>query len=144
MKREIKFRAWDKKNNCWYKPIFEAFKGRLYELLINFSGQLDAHTIEDNEVILKHESLFPDRYELMQFTGLKDKNGKEIYEGDVVNMVYDEPYNRPHIIIWHINKFCAIHLSQYLRGNDYNDPKLPNGFNAEVIGNIFENSELLK
>jgi len=170
MKREIKFRAWHKETCAmlniwsyqWNKGYFagtdrsnEYFNNEFEitpdgngcnrvtgkSVFMTFDGQvIGVVPIDDKttqSVNYSHE------YEIMQFTGLKDKNGKDIYEGDIVNMVYDEPYNRPHIIVWNINKFIAIHLTQYKRGNDFFDAKLPNAFKAEVIGNIYENPELL-
>jgi uncharacterized phage protein (TIGR01671 family) len=75
-------------------------------------------------------------YEIMQFTGLTDKNGKEIYEGDVVKL---EQWN-PKIweVIFNRGGFC------FRKDKDdrfYNDCKyLEDG---EVIGNIYENPELM-
>ena len=135
MKREIKFRAWDKEQK---EMIFEGV-----EYQLRLVGYLPGNEFKESNIIGFTE-LDNMRFDLMQFTGLHDKNGKEIYEGDIVNMVYDEPYNRPHIVIWHLNKFIAIHLSQYKKGNDFVDGKLPNSYNAKVIGNIYENPELLK
>ena len=133
MKREIKFRAWDKEQK---EMIFEGV-----EYQLRLVGYLPGNEFKESNIIGFTE-LDNMRFDLMQFTGLHDKNGKEIYEGDIVNMVYDEPYNRPHIVIWHLNKFIAIHLSQYKKGNDFVDGKLPNSYNAKVIGNIYENPEL--
>ena len=121
--REIKFRAWDNENKCWYKPIHEAYAGNLYELLITFNGDLIAHTMNG----LDHESLWPERYVLMQYTGLKDKNGKEIYEGDILQM-YEYP---PFVMEWVISHSGV--------GWTLFAPK----HEVKVIGNIYENPELL-
>jgi len=120
MNREIKFRAWHKSAK---EMLYPENGKQSYVFCWGEEGQ---------PVII------------MQFTGLKDRNGNEIYEGDIVNMRYDESYDRPHVIVWHLNRFIAIHLKQYQRGNDYHDGKLPNAYNAIICGNIYENESLLK
>ncbi len=79
---------------------------------------------------------------LMQSTGLSDKNGKLIYEGDIVKTNYipgegDDVVNFP--VTWGINSGQWLagehYLGYYLRKNDV--------FEVEVIGNIYENPELL-
>ena len=81
----------------------------------------------------------PDLYELMQYTGLKDKAGKEVYEGDIVNCTK----GCPHEIIWneeyagtYIGGLPAWNLSGLNVGYAWTGQE-------EIIGNKFENPELL-
>lgn len=108
--REIKFRVWDKTKQNWVKYTDA-------ELGSTIRG------VNDN------------RYELMQFTGLKDKNGKEIYEGDIVQVEGAIPAE----IYW---KYEAWQL----RNGDKTGGMLGNWEpeQIEVIGNIYENQDLLK
>ena len=92
---------------------------------------------------MEHESLWPDRFKLMQFTGLTDKNGKEIFEGDVVRCDKEEWYKTDLFVGKDITKkpehyevvkwdFSLLDM----RKNDY-----PTYW--EIVGNIHENPELL-
>lgn len=118
MMREIKFRAWNKK---------EKFLDTAWS--IDFEHGLVCHRTHNQSNLLDCE--------LMQYTGLNDNNGKKIYEEDVVRA-----YHR----LWEQHVTLKVH---YLNGcfmfGNYN----AHGFfkehqNIEVIGNIFENPELLE
>ncbi len=63
--REIKFRAWDTTGDKWITNIILYFENNILNNIIEFGIGIK------------------DKVKLMQFTGLKDKNGKEIYEGDI-------------------------------------------------------------
>jgi len=131
--REIKFRGWDKKKKVMGMIIDIDFKCKTFWFEWHVSDIRQGHYI-----------LLKDELELMQFTGLLDKNCKEIYEGDIVRMEDPElkeskltPY------IWEvIFEEPFFHLQRkfsYGRVTS-NMVRLP----LEVVGNIYENPELLK
>lgn len=126
--REIKFRAWDDKK----KEMIEMLPGDLGRpgfLMDFFANVFEAQTPGE------------DNMKLMQFTGFIDKDGREIYEGDVLT----DHYNRLLQVIWRTSRFQfeALKETNFLYADMY---QWFDGFleNPEVIGNIYENPELLK
>jgi uncharacterized phage protein (TIGR01671 family) len=141
MKREIKFRAWDNVEKKFFEPIYEAYKGRLLDLSITLAGQLIRRTILKP---VEYESCFPDRYVLMQFTGLQDRNGVEIYEGDILQNFFDEQlFNW--LVVFRDGCFGIqnIGVNGYL-GHFYSANSTYYFTERVVIGNIYDNPELLK
>jgi len=125
--REIKFRAWDKG-----KKIME----RVFSLFW-YDGTLhiDIYGLGNREETAE----FASRYEVMQYTGLKDKNGIEIYEGDIISWHKFYKKRQPFgicIVKYAGNYYC---LGGWYE-NDYPDTYKY----CEVIGNIYENPELLE
>lgn len=131
--REIKFRAWDKVRQRMILPgdyDFVTFNGK--------PGTAYPHSVDEQPMMT---SLF--EVHLMQYTGLKDKNGKAIFEGDVLGQYcligdYAGGYE-PHGFVEWDQDLPAFILNKTNGGwvYLYEVPKL------EVIGNIYENPELL-
>lgn len=132
--REIKFRAWDTKDGKYYAPLHEAYSGRLYELMISMSGFILAHTmrgIEGGEGI-------SNKYILEQYTGLHDKNGREIYEGDIIII----PDIIPVVVSFDRGSFIQNTVGPYCSLLDFISEH--SAFGApEVAGNIHDNKDLL-
>ena len=126
MNREIKFRVWDKVTNTMYVPDKDSNKVRIY-----INGGVSIHGAWATEDVV-----------LMQYTGLKDKNGKEIYEGDVLGKIghnYLIIYEPSSAQFWGRKKNnTGLPLSEII-AEEWED-----GLNYVVIGNICENPELLE
>ena len=133
--REIKFRAWDKRD-CVMSAVWNiSFKG-WEDSQINYIELCGDGTYE----IQEHEAV------LMQYTGLKDKNDTEIYEGDIV-LCSEEEYDREFkdTIIFKNATFAFSTYNSY-SGGDFDWYTLEHVCEdeLEILGNIYENPELLK
>lgn len=153
--REIKFRAWNKENE---KMIYsnETYPRSIYkfefDIVSNFNFKLtkmvDRFNVKDDD----GEDYYIECYEpidadIMQYTGLKDKNGKEIYEGDIIQDCEGNVMK----VIWFDNGFMLeFRFKRKFEGEFYIDKtnlKLSQTddrrWGMQVIGNIYENPELL-
>lgn len=125
--REIKFRAWDKENKKMMK--------------------VSSLSLENKEIAVRENGTYHffrmKNLELMQYTGLKDKNGKEIYEGDIVLIKLDETstwhktvvgFKKGAFIADLIDKEDYVYIFHHgFTGDDF-----------EIIGNVYENKNLLE
>lgn len=115
--REIKFRAWySTQNKMEYDPYADEF-------------------VCEGTPLNQAVKAFPDGVVLMQYTGLKDTNGKEIYEGDICNtpdgvrlVRYDAP-----------SFWLLVKEDDIVDVDSFSTPSVL----EEVIGNIYENPQLL-
>jgi uncharacterized phage protein (TIGR01671 family) len=127
--REIKFRAWDKTRKQWIENT-----GNPY--VFPFNGKV-AMTCAGNKTGHISETDYSEYYELSQFTGLHDKNGKEIYEEDIVKTIYG---NRR--VVYSQDIACYEIVSAGTARSLYGNIREPLG--VEVIGNIFETPNLIE
>jgi uncharacterized phage protein (TIGR01671 family) len=123
--REIKFRAWDKKNNLMCTSDIMGHWETDYLLDLEM-------TVWDTSKGLSSDAIIEDRFEFMQYTGLKDKNGVEIYEGDIVE--------RDNGVVFSVDW----EEIGYDDGGVGYGIKLDECKSITVIGNIYENPKLLK
>jgi len=117
--RQIKFRAWDKENKDMYE----------WDILSQRSNLLEAIEMDKKELWI-----------LMQYTGLKDSKGKEIYEGDVLREPHKGFEPRQILEVFWDDEMNSFQSRSIDKQHLYQTP-LDNDF--EVIGNIYENPELL-
>ena len=124
--REIKFRAWIKEVD----EIREVEYINFWKKMISFPNKFC------KEYYLNADF---DEIELMQYTGLKDKNNKEIYEGDIVKLRANHGIG----VVKYYDEWGAF-VIEYIKprplavlGMNYYKE------NIEILGNIYENSELL-
>jgi len=127
--RQIKFRAWRDGVMCYYYDQWRFVHNGIY---------FEEKDCEDQSKIGEGKPI------LMQYTGLKDKNGKEIYEGDIVE--YKENWLESesgiderfiHEVSWEVESFV---LKNHGLLSELRDLKNK----IKVIGNIYENKDLLK
>lgn len=153
--KNIKFRAWDKGNEIYLYNVQDA-----YDTLSGFVKYDDGENAEYDEDCFGG-FLNNKRYDVEQFTGLKDLNGKDIYVGDILKLSYDEPESyiykdefdcNPRVIppktvndtVQVVNNTGAFGVTHHgalfttLRDVDKGRQSI------EIIGNIHENPELLE
>ena len=149
MKREIKFRAWDKVNGCWTS---------IDSIALCDDGSIAYLLPEDDDM----PPYLEDEVEIMQFTGLHDKNGREIYEGDLFehrfgytvfdDVIHEEMGIEYGTVVLEDGQFGVKipALGVYnlygllLRDGHLDDMPKDDLFVMKIAGNIYEHPELLE
>lgn len=135
--RIIKFRMWDTEKKGWLLPEF--YHDTASSMPID--DAFEKTSKHPKELILGSYSENP-KHILMQFTGLRDNNNKEIYEGDILLLDWEGNDDEPSKIEvgWHKD-------GGYFLDGEYGHDYIPclgsSDFGYEVIGNIYENPDLL-
>lgn len=145
-----KYRAWDKEANIMIYSDHRARK--LYDVYYGFemNGKGELECRWEGEFTESHVLDGGTLDNLMQFTGIHDKNGKEIYEGDVVKTYFaldEKIIQEPFIVGWRESRAMFEGVKHNSKKIDYLtrfDFFAEQSFIYEVIGNIYENPELLK
>lgn len=126
-----KFRAWDTTNKEIFKDTFA----------ITESGQVVV--VDQSSVFVSPDYVFVDNLVIMQSTGLFDKKGVEIFEGDVVRQVRTQPTTEDETITGVVTMLEGAWL--IMNDNEQLASYLWSETNEnEIIGNVYENKEILE
>lgn len=127
--REIIFRAWDKQEK---------------DMIYNILPLSDKTFLVENAASEKYVDVYPDMdnippnmFAIMHYTGLKDKNGKEVFEEDIIT---HEVNNMIGVVTWGTYGFVIENLDRTEIIADLSEYD----YDPVVIGNVYENPELLK
>jgi uncharacterized phage protein (TIGR01671 family) len=135
--REIKFRAWDKDEKSMYKVMSLTFRGIEY----GYSVKITPKVIENRTL---------HNFKLMQYSGINDKNDKEIYEGDIFQCKSRQGKDMQGEVYFEEGCFKIKYGYQKPPEGERKDYFLSSVISKEtakeieIIGNVFENPELLE
>ena len=127
-----KFRAWDSAKKEMFKDTFA----------ITESGQVVV--VEQEDVVCPPDYVFVDYLVIMQSTGLRDKNGKEIFEGDILACKTDDEVINLNVFWDEEHALFMFESKKYNEQEPLAELVENNTYPFEIIGNVHENPELLE
>lgn len=154
MNDRFKFRAWDECNNKMhydFQFIKSGDSGNDWMIFQSDKQELNFDKEKNFCINICPNPYFAQQLKIMQSTGLKDKNGKLIYEGDIVNQIYEDETTYKCEVVYKNCSFQLKHIEDKNK-NYINTPMYCYAINylghytekrLEVIGNIYENEDLL-
>lgn len=128
-----RYRAWDNVKKEMFKDTFA----------ITESGQVVV--VEQESVASSPDYVFVDNLVIMQSTGLRDKNGKEIFEGDVLEIEDEEEVLGNAKLTWDNEQ--AVFMIEAISVDDiapFHEILSDESYSYRVVGNVYENPELLE
>ncbi len=138
MNREIKFRAWDKETKRMMRVTRMDWPEWAICVGENDPKNMEEYYISERNSFKNEET---DRFILMQFTGLKDKNGKEIYgEGDI----YKDAFGIISVVKMAVDGWALFPINKGTPVRNLYWHNICDKTKGEVIGNVHDNPELLE
>jgi len=136
--RELKFRVWDKANNRYLRRDSTGIDnlGNIIDFENCDEDDLGVHNVR---VLGKNDMGFTTE----QYTGLHDKNGKEIYEGDILSIPRrkDKKKDKLYTVVWH-KTHARLNFAN--TNGEFGEISIGKIMRSQIVGNIHENSELLE
>ena len=136
--RELKFRVWDKANNRYLRRDSTGIDN--LGNIIDFENcDEDDRGVHNVRVLGKNDMGFTTE----QYTGLHDKNGKEIYEGDILSIPHrkDKKKDKLYTVVWH-KTHARLNFAN--TNGEFGEISIGKIMRSQIVGNIHENSELLE
>ena len=136
--RELKFRVWDKANNRYLRRDSTGIDN-LGNIIDFESCDEDDRGVHNVRVLGKNDMGFTTE----QYTGLHDKNGKEIYEGDILSIPRrkDKKKDKLYTVVWH-KTHARLNFAN--TNGEFGEISIGKIMRSQIVGNIHENSELLE